>query len=249
MLKDGKHHFIFSCKGNYPFKHRTLPFITKRKGSSAWTSSKKKLLVVSWRDKKPPNILTNYYKRPAAAGWKNGVPIPNYMASYRSTLGFVDQANAYRLRYRFLHRTMKHTRVQFLSILFLAVVNAWILYKHVNQKNDVTYRQYFRALMDALTSGTWRKRKPCTPKPFSTPLSPTTPPSATPSPIHMPLAVQRKGTCAECENGGNQWNCSFICTGCSTDINHLIYLHQHCFAKHHNIHTSPFAAIARTTKK
>jgi len=36
--------FIFSCKGNYPFKQHThtLPKMTKQKGCQVWMSPKKK---------------------------------------------------------------------------------------------------------------------------------------------------------------------------------------------------------------
>jgi hypothetical protein len=44
VIDQGKHHFLFSCKANYLFKQHTLPHV-KVKGDSAWTSSKKRLLM------------------------------------------------------------------------------------------------------------------------------------------------------------------------------------------------------------
>jgi hypothetical protein len=97
-MDQGKHHFLFSCKANYPFKQHTLPHV-KVKGDSAWTSSKKRLLVYSYIDKKPLNMITNYYKRPLATReFKDGRAVPNIIASYHSTLGYIDQVNMYHLR-------------------------------------------------------------------------------------------------------------------------------------------------------
>jgi len=110
--------------------------------------------VVSWLDKKAMNILTNAFEQPQTAEWKNGRPVPNFIKAYRNTLNFVDGANAYRLRYRFLHRVFKHTHAQFITILYLAFVNSWLIYKHVNNlqqsKKWGSYRTFFRHLMEWL---------------------------------------------------------------------------------------------------
>jgi len=146
MLKT-PHHFIFSCKANYPFKPHTLAKLGKRKGAQIWTTTGGNLLVFSWLDKKAFNILTNAFEQPQIAGWKNGQPVPNFIKAYRNTLKFVDRANSYRLRYRFLHRVFKHTRAQFITILYLAFVNWWLIYKHVNKlqqsKKWGSYQTFF----------------------------------------------------------------------------------------------------------
>jgi len=102
-------YFIFSCKGNYPFKTHTLKPMGKKpkKGAFTWTCGKEKL-----------------FEKPGNAGYKNGIPVPNFIATYRSTLGYVDQANAFRLRYRFRHRILKHTRAQFISIFVSSSVSS-----------------------------------------------------------------------------------------------------------------------------
>jgi len=88
---------------NWALKQHTLAHLSDQKGASVWKSSKKGLLAFSWRDKKPLNILMNCFVRPQSGGWKNGWQVPNIIMSYHSTLGFVDQANAYRLSYHYLH--------------------------------------------------------------------------------------------------------------------------------------------------
>lgn len=49
--------FIFSCKANYPFKTHILSHLKKAKGSQAWMSMKK-LIAVSWMDKKAFNTFS-----------------------------------------------------------------------------------------------------------------------------------------------------------------------------------------------
>jgi len=152
MLKT-PHQFILSCKANYPFKPHTLARLGKRKGALSWTTTGGNLLVASWLDKKAINILTNAFERPETAGWRNGRPVPNFIKAYRDTLNFVDCANAYCLCYRFMHRVFKHTHAQFMTILYLAFVNSWLIYKHViklQQSKKGSYRGFFRLLMEWL---------------------------------------------------------------------------------------------------
>ena len=84
-----------------------------------------KCLLV-WLDKKKLNMLTNYFSQPRTVKhstlstgtnkliilFSNTIGerlrVPNVIACYRATLGPVDRANAYRLRYRFQHRVFKH---------------------------------------------------------------------------------------------------------------------------------------------
>ncbi|ELR20274.1 uncharacterized protein ACA1_320080 [Acanthamoeba castellanii str. Neff] len=143
-MDQGKHHFLFSCKANYLFKQHTLPHV-KVKGDSAWTSSKKRLLVYSYIDKKPLNMITNDNKRPLATReFKDGRAVPNIIAGYCSTLGYINQVN-------------------FHTTFMISVVNSWLLYTHVNKdKKGVTYCTYLRLLLEALVKvggRLYRKRK------------------------------------------------------------------------------------------
>jgi len=53
------------------------------------------------------------------------------------------------LYYWFMHKVFQHTRVQFMTILYLAFVNSWLIYKHVNelqQRKKGSYHRFFRSL-------------------------------------------------------------------------------------------------------
>jgi hypothetical protein len=65
--------------------------------------------------------------------WKNGQPVPNFIQAYCNTLNFINHANAYHLHYQFMHRVFKHMHTQFITILYLAFVNLWLIYKHINK--------------------------------------------------------------------------------------------------------------------
>jgi len=93
----------------------------------------------------------NCFMRPQPGGWKNGWQVPNIIISYRSTLGFFDQANAYyHLSYHYLQQTLKHTCTQFISIFFITLINLWLIYKHVKGDKDYMYHSYLRNLAEAL---------------------------------------------------------------------------------------------------
>lgn len=242
------HHFILSCKGDYPFKKHTLSKLPKKKGSLVWTSSKKRLLALTWRDKKALNIFTNKFTCPSAARRdNNGRVIPNVISAYRACLGTVDQANAYRLRYRFQHRIFKHTRAQFMTLLGIAIVNGWVLYKHVNKDEDFAYRKFFRALIDsfACAGGNHRKRKSMAP-----PVPPITLSSA--SALHHRLRrAPVRGRCASCD----KHTATHFCTGCSTAADEAVFVHQkNCYDAHHRLDDdddaqwAPFFTKKRKTK-
>jgi len=151
--------------------------------------------------------------------------------SYHSTLGFVDQANAYRPRYCYLHRTLKHTRAQFISIFFLALVNSWLIYKHVQGDKDCTYRSYLRDLAEALARAGGHQQKREHPR---TQLSKSVIPQ-----VHLGISVKVKGRCIVCD----KHNCSRICAGCTTDSSHPIYVHKQCFARRHAVALARFAVL------
>jgi len=211
------------------------------------------------------------FEKPGNAGYKNGIPVPNFIATYRSTLGYVDQANAFRLRYRFRHRILKHTRAQFISIFFLAIVNSWVLYKHVNKKMEFTYREFFRELIESLgqAGGRHRKRRrterasPTT----ATAAAATTTAAATAaaataaaaaataaaapsmtaptSNVHMLETAVKRGRCVVCRNPNH---CRRVCVGCSPNVDDLVYLHDECFASHHCV-TDLLSRFASAIKK
>ncbi len=52
-------YFLFSCKANHLFSDFLHPGLDQARGAVKWASWKRKILAVSWRDKKPINILTN----------------------------------------------------------------------------------------------------------------------------------------------------------------------------------------------
>jgi len=141
---------------------------------------------------------------------------------HRSTLGFVDQANAYRLRYHYLHQTLKHTRAQFISIFFITLVNSCLIYKHLKGDKDYTYRSYLRDLAEALARAGGHHRKQEHPR---AQLSKSVIPQA----VHLGISIKVKRLCIIC----NKHNCSRICTGRTTNNSHPIYGHEQGFARRH----------------
>jgi hypothetical protein len=189
-LLEHKHYFVLSCKADKPFSTELHPGLGKEKGSLRWASRKRELLALTWRDKKPINILTNLFPQPR---WikrrgrnedEEGNMIPQVIAHYRATLGYVDRANSYRLRYPWRHRIFKHTRVQFMHLFFLAIVNSWILYCHVN-KSKIRYRLFLLQLMEGLAAkgGTHRQHARSTkaPSPKAAPAMDVATPETGPS--------------------------------------------------------------------
>jgi len=96
--------------------------------------------------------------------------VPNIIHAYRNTLGYVDQANSYRLCYHWFHHIFKHARAQFLAILGIAIINDWILYRASNKwlsNKKYTYCQFLHKLVDDLAqlgASSYRKRKRVSPK-------------------------------------------------------------------------------------
>jgi len=142
MLKT-PHQSILSCKANYPFKPCTLARLGKHKGALSWTTTGGNLIVASWLDKKAINILTNAFEQPETAGWRNGRPVPNFIKAYRDTLNIVPMHTTSTIN---SCTVFKHTHAQFMTILYLALINSWLIYKHVNklqQSKKGSYHGFF----------------------------------------------------------------------------------------------------------
>jgi len=45
---------------------------------------------------------------------------------------------------------LKHACTQFISVFFIALVNLWLIYKHVKGNKDYTYHSYLHNLAEAL---------------------------------------------------------------------------------------------------
>jgi len=234
-------YFIASCTVTRPsflFKdhlHKKLEENEER-GARAWCSWRRRFLAVAWRDKKILNLLTNCHDRPRTRHMetdKNGeeIRVPQVVEDYRASLNYVDRANSYRLRYYFWHRVIKHTRVQFINMVLLCVVNAWILYTYINSadkrkrvsKPKLSYKQFFVQLIKELAErgGFHRDRK-----------REAAPPSA--KEAHIVIRTKQRGTCAYCKVQGstNRGNCNTKCSSCD------LFLHadtKNCFARHHKL--------------
>jgi len=152
--------------------------------------------------------------------------------SYHSTLGFVDQANAYRLRYHYLHQTLKQTCAPFICIFFITLVNSWLIYKHVKGDKDYTYHSYLHDLAEALVQAGGHHQKQEHPR---AQLSKSVIPQA----VHLGISIKLKGHCIAC----NKHNCSRICTGCTINSSHPIYVHEQCFARSHAVNLAGFAVL------
>jgi len=158
------------------------------------------------------------------------------------------------------------------SIFFLAIVNSWVLYKHVNKKMEFTYREFFRELIESLgqAGGRHRKRRrterasPTT----ATAAAATTTAAATAaaataaaaaaataaaapsmtaptSNVHMLETAVKRGRCVVCRNPNH---CRRFCVGCSPNVDDLVYLHDECFASHHCV-TDLLSRFASAIKK
>jgi hypothetical protein len=234
------HHFILSCKANKPFKSCTLLHLGKEKGASAWTTYKGKMIAFLWHDRKALNMLTNYYEwLVASAEWKNGRPILNIICGYHSTLGFVDQANAYHLHYCFLHQMFKHTCTQFQTIFFITIVNSWILHSHINERK-ILYCDFLCELTEALAAASGNQQTQDHQQKL-------TAPDSHQGGVHIPILAKKWGTCVVCTATSSKdcGLCTHICSGCST-ATHPIYLHhsqKDCFTQHHGVDLCHFASL------
>ena len=221
-----------SCTAVRPafiFKDILHPKLEEQRGARSWCSVRRQVLAVSWCDKKILNLLTNCYDRPRTQKkqkTKEGLKIrvPQVVEDYRASLNFVDRANAYRLRYYFQHHTNKNTRVQFNHMILLCVVNAWILYTHVNRNNTnrrLTYKEFFVQLIFELgkKGGSHRRRGRKQENKEN---------------AHLVFRSNRCQTCAYCKSQGspNRGNCNTQCLTCG------VFLHvdqKNCFAKYHGV--------------
>jgi hypothetical protein len=150
-----RHYFILSCKADQPFSSNLHPYLGAAHSALRWATWKCKLLAISWRDKKPINLLTNCFDKPrtyASKGRNNKKrKIPQVITLYHQTLSFVNHANSYQLQYSWGHHTNKHTHVQFIHLFFLTIINSWILHHYMN-KVQVSYKEFFCQLLNGLAS-------------------------------------------------------------------------------------------------
>lgn len=232
-------YFVASCSANRPSAvfakalHQNLP---AERGSWKWLSWSRQILAISWRDRKILNLLTNTVEKPRKVRGKKikgaRVHIPNVVEQYRSSLNYVDRANAYRLRYPFRHRVIKNTRAQWQTMIFMTIVNAWILHTYVNEPSKkMKYKDFFAHLAKELADrgGVQRSRSRGGLEP---------PPKS--SACHVPKPAPKRGTCAWCREHGvkARGNCTTICSTCRTKEGGPVYLHackNDCFLRAHNL--------------
>jgi hypothetical protein len=169
------------------------------------------------------------------------IEVPQVVELYRSTLGFVDRANAYRLRYPLHHRVPKHTRAQFYGMLGIAIVNSWILFKKVNKLQKYSYRTYLLQLIRAMAEAGGSLRRRATKNRIhrkTTSISVGTMKQMPHVPLH---GSSSRGTCAQCKQrmekacprGGVSW----YCAGCISADGSRVWYHlsaeKNCFAEAH----------------
>jgi len=225
-------YFIASCTATRPSSifakrlHKEMQEHEAR-GSWAWLSYRRSILAVSWRDQKILNLLTNLVDKPRKAYTRKvkgeRVKVPQIVEEYRTTLNFVDRANAYRLRYPFRHRTVKNTRVQWWTILMMAVVNSWILMSYVNEER-ISYRKFLIDLVEQLEKYAGSRRQ------CSRTRAP--PPKHT---VHLPIPAKTRGTCKLC---GVVGSCTTVCSVCRDERGQPVHLHhgkKTCFARFHGV--------------
>jgi hypothetical protein len=246
-------YFICNCTAKRPSALWKLlqPRVGEARGSRAWVSWNRRILACCWRDKKLLNILTNTAKKPKTASRRTiyisnqktnqKIEVPQVVELYRSTLGFVDRANAYRLRYPLHHRVPKHTRAQFYGMLGIAIVNSWILFKKVSKLQKYSYRTYLLQLIRAMAEAGGSLRRRATKNRIhrkTTSISAGTMKQMPHVTLH---GGSSRGTCAQCKQrmgkacprGGVSW----YCAGCISADGSRVWYHlsaeKNCFAEAH----------------
>src|SRR4051794_26881026 len=120
--------------------------------------------------------------------------------------------------------------MQWQTMLFITIVNAWILHRYINGASKATkYKAFFTHLVKELAKKGGQHRKHS-----QGDLAP-------PTNCHMPVTAAKCRTCVLCRDGVRiHGNCLTICSTCWSVDGGPIYLHagkRHgCFLQHHRLH-------------
>lgn len=125
------------------------------------------LLLLAWKDKRVVTILSSWdvsgtqpINRRVRGGNIQVIDKPTVIVNYNKYMGGVDRADSYSASYCFLRKSLKWWRKLFFWGLELCSVNAYLLYKitqHRQNKRPMTHLKFVRELVDGLTAN-YRQR-------------------------------------------------------------------------------------------
>lgn len=121
------------------------------------------MAVVCWKDKRPVTLISTKHKASKVhmTSVRNKNPSkpptmkPNMVVDYTKHMGGVDRADHYISNYQFMRRTKKWYRKMFFWLLEVSTVNAYILYKSVQEKFEMRpmkHKEFREKLIEELVT-------------------------------------------------------------------------------------------------
>lgn len=213
----------------------------KMKRGDCFSFRNKEMLALSWKDKRVVTMLSTKHSGnkeemtlvPSKYASRPPTLKPNVVVDYTQHMGGVDRSDHYIANYQFMRRTRKWTRKLFFWLLEVSIVNSYLLYVMVQQKEDkkpVTHKKFRKCLVLSLIeerlATTGRKEKGKRGRPSSGP-----PEQRLDGKPHF-IGKRDKGSgrCFVCHQMGKRKETMYFCKTCDKQT----YLHPDiCFQVYH----------------
>jgi hypothetical protein len=130
--------FTLSCQQNRPswLFGKNMDKLLKRKGDVKYSKHNQfpQIIAIAFKDNAVCHFITNQFGMGSEQIDDNTL-LPKAVADYRKWYGCVDLANQFHMKWLFPHKHQKWTRALFHSFLKITAVNAWLLWKELNNVN------------------------------------------------------------------------------------------------------------------
>lgn len=214
------------------------------RGDTDYSVSDESLCCFKWKDKRTVHLLSNFHDpadevevdRKNKDGTVSKVPCPAALQDYNRNMNFVDKFDQLKGQYQVDRKSRKWWHRIFFHFLDCCVVNAFIIFKELEDSEKMTLKDFCRSVIASLTAegqvGSSSKRKSSThqtvqlkkSKPYVAPIIRVT------ESKHQPKKCTSR-RCANCSTKVQPTRTTWMCETCSVPL--CLRKEKNCFSNFH----------------
>lgn len=163
LLKDLREQGIYAC-GTVNHNRKHLPKLQADKemerGNTDWSVSDESVCCMKWKDKRTVHLLSNFHDPTQGAevdrknkdGTVTKVPCPAALHDYNKNMNFVDKFDQMKGQYEIDRKSKKWWHRIFFHFLDCCVVNAYIIFREIEEAERMTMKDFRRSVISSLTA-------------------------------------------------------------------------------------------------
>ncbi|XP_029824862.2 piggyBac transposable element-derived protein 4 [Ixodes scapularis] len=163
LLKDLREQGIYAC-GTVNHNRKHLPKLQADKemerGNTDWSVSDESVCCMKWKDKRTVHLLSNFHDLTQEAevdrknkdGTVTKVPCPAALYDYNKNMNFVDKFDQMKGQYEIDRKSTKWWHRIFFPFLDCCVVNAYIIFREIEEAERMTMKDFRHSVISSLTA-------------------------------------------------------------------------------------------------